>query len=128
MQKKNRLLFDTNAILRYILQDNPTMANAVEAELESNTGNCLITTEVITEMVYVLTKVYKINRRLVAETIEGIANLDVNPVANCDVVCYALNLYATTNLDFVDRLLIGYAKVKNYTVFTFDKDLKKHLK
>jgi predicted nucleic-acid-binding protein len=28
------LLFDTNAILRFILQDNTTMANAVEKALE----------------------------------------------------------------------------------------------
>lgn len=122
------LLFDTNAILRYILQDNPTMASAVEAELESNHGNCLIPTEVVAEMVYVLNKVYKVNRLLVAETIEGIANIDFNLVVNRDIVCYALRLYAATNLDFVDCLLVGYAKVKNYSVFTFDKGLKKQLK
>ena len=33
------VLFDTNAILRYILQDNPTMADEVEHRLHS-TKNC----------------------------------------------------------------------------------------
>ncbi|KAA6299836.1 MAG: hypothetical protein EZS26_004027 [Candidatus Ordinivivax streblomastigis] len=36
--------------------------------------------------------------------------------------------YAATNLDFVDCLLIGYEKIKNYSVFSFDKALNKRLK
>jgi predicted nucleic-acid-binding protein len=75
-------------------------------------------------MVYVLNKVYKINRFLISETIERIASIDANLVDNFDIVFYTSRLYATTNLDFVDCLLVGYAKVKNYSVFTFDKDLK----
>ena len=121
------LLFDTNAILRYILQDNLTMANAVEAELQSNLNNCIIPVEVVVEMVYVLNKVYKINRILVAEAIEGIVDIASHLVINSNVVSYALKVYATTNLDFVDCLLIGYAKIENHSIFTFDKDLKKKI-
>ncbi|MDR2969222.1 MAG: hypothetical protein LBV32_06410 [Tannerellaceae bacterium] len=31
------VLFDTNAVLRYILQDNADMADKVEAQLQENT-------------------------------------------------------------------------------------------
>ena len=121
------ILFDTNAILRYILQDDVSMANAVETELESNFGNCVIPVEVITEMVYVLNKVYNVDRKTIALSIEGIANIHSDLIVNCDVVCYASKIYATTNLDFVDCLLVGYAKIQNYLIFTFDKDLKKKI-
>ena len=45
------------------------MANAVETELESNFGNCVIPVEVITEMVYVLNKVYNVDRKTIALSI-----------------------------------------------------------
>jgi predicted nucleic-acid-binding protein len=121
------IIFDTNVILRYILQDNQEMANAFEAELKSNLGNCMIPVEVVAEMVYVLSKIYKIDRPAIAKTIEGIAKINANLLFNRDVVLHALHVYSTSKLDFVDCLLIGYAKIKNYSVFTFDNDLKKRL-
>lgn len=51
------IVFDTNAILRYILQDNIEMADIVEAQIMKH--SCFLSTEVIAEMVYVLSKVYK---------------------------------------------------------------------
>ena len=56
------VIFDTNAILRYILQDNVSMADAVE------------------------------------------------------VVLCAARTYASTKLDFIDCLLVGYAKSEKYTI------------
>ena len=52
------VLFDTNVILRYILQDNPEMAENVEQQLSNSI--CLIPVEVVAEVVCVLSKVYKI--------------------------------------------------------------------
>ena len=119
------VIFDTNAILRYILQDNTSMANAVEKEMASN--NCLLPVEVIAEMVYVLSKVYKIERNIIAKTIEGIMEIDHIWVYYPNVVSYAIRTYASTKLDFIDCLLTGYAKSENHTIFTFDKELKKQL-
>jgi predicted nucleic-acid-binding protein len=119
------VLFDTNAILRYILQDNLEMAEAVKNELEAN--DCFITVEVMAEMVYVLSKVYKVERSLIAHTIEQIDSMNNVLIAESQVVLHAAFIYASTNLDFVDCLLVGYAKIKNYSIFTFDKDLRKWL-
>jgi predicted nucleic-acid-binding protein len=119
------VLFDTNAILRYILQDNASMADAVEKELESN--NCLLPMEVIAEMVYVLSKVYKIDRNTIAKTIEGLLEIEHIWVYYPKVVLCAMRAYASTKLDFIDCLLIGYAKSEKHTIYTFDKELKKQL-
>jgi predicted nucleic acid-binding protein len=40
---------------------------------------------------------------------------------------WGLNLYVSSNLDFVDCLLAAYAKVKGCPVLTFDSGLKKTL-
>jgi predicted nucleic-acid-binding protein len=121
------VLFDTNAILRYILQDNAEMAAAVKTTIAANLGRCMIPVEVVAEMVYVLSKVYQVERAVIAQTIEGIGDIDDNLLASRSVVIYSLQIYAASNLDFVDCLLAGYAKIKGYSVFTFDKQLKKHL-
>jgi len=44
-----------------------------------------------------------------------------------DVICYACDVYVSSNLDFVDCLIDGYAKIKGYNAFTFDKKLRRFL-
>ena len=119
------LLLDTNAILRYILQDNLEMADIVEEQLSNN--QCYIPIEVVAEIVYVLLKVYKVERKIIFQTLEDIADTKNISVAKDAVVRHALNVFASSSFDFVDCLLIGYAKEEQYSVFTFDKKLQKHL-
>jgi len=120
------VIFDTNVILRYILQDDQAMAEQVEAQLISNI--CFIPVEVIAEIVYVLSKVYNVEKKVIAQVVTDITNTDNITVAQTNVVRHALCVYAATALDFVDCLLVGYAKEEQYTVFTFDKKLQKYLK
>ncbi|MDR0941213.1 MAG: PIN domain-containing protein [Bacteroidales bacterium] len=119
------LLLDTNAILRYILQDNQTMADSVEEQLLHTT--CYIPVEVIAEVVYVLLKVYNVGRTVIAETLHDIADTANIIVAKDLVVRHALTVFATSTFDFVDCLLIGYSKKEQYSVFTFDKKLQKYV-
>ncbi|MDR2145773.1 MAG: hypothetical protein LBE91_04865 [Tannerella sp.] len=78
-------------------------------------------------MVYVLSKVYGIERDSIRQSIEAIADIDEYLFENQNVILYALTIYAFSKLDFVDCLLIGYSKIKGYNVFTFDKKLKNRL-
>jgi predicted nucleic-acid-binding protein len=119
------VIFDTNAILRYILRDNSQMANIVEEELSKN--ECLIPVEVVAEMVYVLSKVYQIERASIKEAIESVSDIDVHIIEHQGVVLFALEKYTYSKLDFVDCLLIGYSKIMGYDIFTFDKKLKNNL-
>ena len=119
------VIFDTNAVLRYILQDNQEMADSVEQQLSKNI--CYIPVEVVAEIVYVLLKVYHIGRTIIAQTIVDLTDTDNIIVAQSDVVRHAMGVFAASKLDFVDCLLIGYAREKQYSVFTFDKKLQNHL-
>ena len=116
------VIFDTNAILRYILRDNLAMVAKVKKQLLSE--DCFIPVEVVAEIIYVLSKVYSVERDIVAKTVTDIANVSNITVAQKNVVLHALRVYASTTLDFVDCLLIGYAKKEGYTIFTFDKKLR----
>ena len=120
------VLFDANAILRYILQDNQEMVDSVEKQLSKNT--CYIPVEVLAEVVYVLSKVYHAERKIISQTITAITNTDKIRVAQKAVVHHALQVYSSSTFDFVDCLLIGYAKEEKYNIFTFDKKLQTFLK
>ena len=120
------VLFDANAILRYILQDNQEMVDSVERELSSNV--CYIPVEVIAEVIYVLFKVYHAERNIISQIVMDITNADKIRVAQKRVVHHALRVYASTTFDFVDCLLAGYAKEEKYNIFTFDKKLQTFLK
>ena len=63
------VILDTNAILRVILKDNIEMESIVKSTLLEQ--SCLITVEVVAEIVYVLTKVYQINRNAVANMLQN---------------------------------------------------------
>ena len=120
------VIFDTNTILRYILRDNMTMVAEVREQLLSG-ENCFIPVEVVAEIVYVLSKVYSIERDVISNTLTNISNVSNISVAQKNVVLHALQVYASTTLDFVDCLLIGYAKKEGHNIFSFDRKLRRYL-
>lgn len=117
-----KILLDTNALLRYILNDNEEMSR-IASELIDGTVYTL--PEVLAEVAYVLAKVYKANRADIATFLSAIVNdVDVEPA---HVVEKAIEVYRDNNLDFVDCMLVAYNKIEGTKVFTFDKKMNKLL-
>jgi predicted nucleic acid-binding protein len=73
-------------------------------------------------------KFYMHPRHLIADEIKDFISIKENLVFEENVIRYGCNTFASTNLDFIDCLLIAYANVKGNPVFTFDNDLNKQLK
>ena len=118
-----KIILDANAILRYILCDIKSQADAVEKVLEER--NVLVLPEVIAEVIYVLTKYYDTPRDVVALRLMLFFD---DAECNSQILSTAVNLYGNSNFDFVDCLLYSYSKNPEYEVFTFDKDLAKIIK
>ena len=115
------VLFDANMILRYLMNDNESMAEQAERYL--NQYDVWVTTEVIAEVVYVLKKVYAADRDTIADSTHDFLNL-----VDChehDVVDMALQTYKSYNLDFVDCMLYAYNCIDGAQIATFDKKLLK---
>lgn len=119
---KNMHLIDTNVILRFILNDNSEMA---ERAAEIIASGAYTKPEVIAEVVYVLKSVYSIPKDKIASIVRGLSN--VIQIENSDCVIYAINLFASVSLDFVDCLLIAYHRINRENIFSFDQKLNKHL-
>ena len=120
------IILDTNAVLRFITGDNIEKCQKVSDLIDTN--DCIVPIEVIAEAVYNLEKFYMHPRHLIADEIKDFINIKENLVFEENVIRYGCNTFASTNLDFIDCLLIAYANVKGNPVFTFDNDLNKQLK
>ena len=115
------LLIDANAILRYMLNDNPDMALKTRDLISKS--KIFTRYEVLAEVIYVLNKVYLLPR---IEISEGIKVFLLHPnmeTESEEVMTLALETYANTNMDFVDCVLYSFNKSCGYGVFTFDKQL-----
>lgn len=115
-------LIDANVILRYLLRDNEEMAEAAKNVID---GGAYTTAEVLAEVVYVLNRVYKINRETIAYSL--ITVLSEVKLYQSEVYCKALTLFAERKLDFVDCILIARHRLLGEEIFSFDKKLNRHL-
>lgn len=120
-------IVDANLVLRYLLNDIEDQAKEAFSILNSG-GSISLLNEVIAEIVYVLEKVYKVDRNKICNELKDLIESDNIIVDNIDVMSYALDVFSKTRLDFIDTLLCAYAKVIDATIYTFDKKLLNAMK
>jgi len=120
-----KVILDTNAVLRFIVGDKPDKQLTVAELISSN--DCIIPIEVIAEAVYNLEKYYNHTRQLIAEEVKDFIAVKEDLFFEENVVKFGCKTFASTKLDFIDCLLIGYANIKGNPVFSFDDPLNKQL-
>jgi len=118
-------LVDANIILRYLLNDIPEQSKVAKSVLTS--GNVKILTQVVAEVIYVLSKIYKINRKEISENLFKIFSLDGVTVENEEIVVFSVAEYGNSKLDFVDELLYANSKIRGVMIKTFDGGLQEKL-
>lgn len=116
-------VFDTNHILRYLVNDEPEQTKQVIEIL--NSEKVLVFPEVIAEVVYVMKNFYGCDRTLTAQVISDFICLDEVVTEHKFSVLKGLQFYRETSLDFVDCLLCAFHTEEGYEICTFDKKLKK---
>ena len=112
-------LLDTNFVLRYLIGDDERMAT--EAMEIVTKERCRIPSEVLAEAVYVLTGYYGLERRIAAEALRELLELESIVMEEKAAYREALRLFGEGGLDFVDCCLC--AREGDYRVRTFDKRL-----
>ncbi|MHB8644958.1 MAG: PIN domain-containing protein [Thermomicrobiales bacterium] len=118
---------DTNVILRYLTQDHPDhgpRAYAFLQRVERGEIAATLSEAVIAEVIYVLSSkaLYNVSRAEIQTRLVTVLNLKGMRLHAKGTCLRALDLYATTNLDFVDALLVAQVeRVKNATLVSFDR-------
>jgi len=128
-KKRRTVILDANIILRYLLRDHEELYKKAEEifnRILLGELKAVIPTVIVAEVIYVLQKLYKVDRQTISEVLIELLKPKSIKTENKDILFQALKIYANSNLDFADCLLCAYSK--DYEVISFDKDLKKCIK
>ena len=117
------IIVDANIVLRYLLDDHSELSPKAAEILEQQTVTLPI--EVACEVVYVLQKVYQVERQEIRQQLGNLLNQNLIAMEKPAVFLKALERYSTSTFDFVDCLLWAYHTVEQKIVFTFDNKLNK---
>lgn len=123
--KPERMLADTNLFLRYLTNDVPEQADAVEMLLERAAGGevtLAVTSLTIAEIVWTLESYYELSRQAVHEKILAILNTPGVEVQDADLVLQSSFWYAEENVDFIDAFNAAWCLAEGLDgVYTFDQ-------
>jgi predicted nucleic-acid-binding protein len=119
-------LVDANVVLRYLLDDHEELSGRAADILERHAVTLPV--EAGCEVVYVLQKVYSVERKAICQQLGGLLNERLVSMDKADVFLKALECYSDSTLDFVDALLWAYQLVEGQEIFTFDKKLQQYLR
>ena len=112
-----RLLIDETVILRYLLDDDS--ARHKEACEIVATGAAYTYPEIIARVAVTLLNTYRVPRSQIGYTLLDLAD-DIS-IVDDDIVRYAIRLFGSSMLDFVDCLIIGRNGLHGEHVVSFDK-------
>jgi predicted nucleic-acid-binding protein len=123
--KADRVFVDTNLFLRYLTNDVPAQADAVEALLRQAAGGemVLVTNSlVLAEIVWVLASYYQRSRVDIRDKVLAVLNTPGLEVVDGDLVLQAITWYAEKNVDFIDAYNAAWSLVQDINVaYTFDQ-------
>ncbi len=123
MERKTSASFDTNLLLRLVLNDIPEQTKSVK-KLLAKKSRFEVADLALTEMAFVLERVYKMERRMVVEFLSVIIR---HPqfICNKNLFERVLPLYISEpTLSINDCALLWYARLNNATpLYSFDKKL-----
>ncbi len=128
MKKQAKNLPDTNTIVRYLVKDDLalyTKAKDFFDKVKNGGTTAIVLESVVTECIYVLTKIYQVPRPKAAGSLidvlhyKGIANDDRKELIR------ALVLFSEQGMDIVDCILCAKAASSNARLFSFDEELNK---
>ncbi len=121
-------LIDTNILIRYFTKDPPDQAARAYRffqEIASGARDARIPEAVLVEVTQVLSSkvLYNLPRADIKTHLDAILTLGGIKMPHKHLYLRALDLYATTSLDFVDALLIAHAeRIQASAIVSFDKD------
>lgn len=122
------ILVDTNVIVRYFIKSSDVHyveSKAFFSKVEDRSINCKLEQIVIGEVIYVLKKVYGVEKAVIAELLVNLLSLDSLFCDDKEVMLAALDMYAKKSIDFADAILCAKVNLRGFEVFSFDKDVKK---
>ena len=122
------IAFDTNFVVRMLVEDDRKQAGAVRKTVlyaEENSIQILILSEVLIETVWVLESVYQCTKDEITQFLETLISASTFTHLNPEIIRKAIKEYKRGG-DFADFVIVEQAKQKQAkSFFSFDKKLQK---
>ena len=125
---ESRVVADTNVFLRFLTNDIPLQAEAVQKRLaQARDGKIAIIVLPITivELMFHLEKWYRFTAQQAAQKCALLISPAWITMENKPSMMLALSIYPTYSIDFVDILTWCAAQTLNAKILSFDKDYDK---
>ena len=124
------IAFDTNHLVRHIVQDNPAQCRAAAAILERESGQdnpVRLHDLVLMETAWVLESVYGFDRKALAHVVEELLEDAAFSFDDSERLRRVLKRFKAGKADFSDYLIHSVAESEGLKLETFDKKLRKEL-
>ena len=123
------IAFDTNVLLRLLLNDDPRQARQAQALVDqaaSRSDHVLLPDIVLCELEWVLGAVYGVPKPEIVRTLRRLLDTKVFAFLDRGAVAGALGDYEAGNGDFSDYLIgASAARAGASTTYTFDRALRR---
>lgn len=118
-------LVDTNLIIRFLLKDNLTQAEAAKKLLTQSNESLILADIAVAEIVWVLQSVYKLQKQEIIEKLFELLKFR-SLVANFSLLTNTLLIYRDYHISFIDAYLTAFCEQEKLEgIYSFDKGLDK---
>jgi predicted nucleic-acid-binding protein len=121
-------LIDANVIIRFLVREENTLyVKSVEIieRVEKGELKVEILSEVLMEVLFIMTKYYKAPLRDIIEDLKIILRLQGVVNENKYILIISLDMMVEKKIDYVDALICSKSKLQGYGKISFDKDVMK---
>jgi predicted nucleic acid-binding protein len=123
---RRTVLCDTNVLIRFLTADHPQQSPQARRAVEAAAAGrvtIVITDVVVAELVFVLTSVYGLTERDIADRLTELLSLPGVESSDAAMLADALTVWAEGGLDFVDAYLVAIDRAtRDVDVLSFDRD------
>lgn len=122
------VIADTNAFLRFLLNDVPQQVKKFEKILEQAKKSeiiLIVPQIIIFELNFTLSKYYLLPKKDIIEKLQQIMKTPYFKIQDIEIFREAIKIYSKSNLSLVDCFIYYCSQAWKADLFTFDKDLKK---
>ena len=125
----NTVYADTNMFLRYLTDEPIELSEKVSSffnKIQSGEYRLYVCDLVVSELVYVLEKVFELSKKEICEKIKVLMLKRNIIMENKQIIFKALDVYRDLNVNFVDAYIYDHSlKNKVNIIFSFDDHFKR---
>lgn len=114
-----KILIDTNLIIRFLVNDDPTKAARVKKLLLESKNTSVLLDTVVAEIIWVLSSYYEQDKFSIVEKIRALIHVKLIS-CNKALLDRSLTIWGNNNISFIDSYIIATAELEDLKIYSYD--------